>query len=243
VHIKAVVAGVVTSQIETILPGSTVRILIIGCGRMGRGIAMRAAAGKHELVVFDIDSAAAEQLASDLGGMRPDGARIAVAETPADAVPQSDLVILAGAYAVNLEVARELGTEVDGKVVVDISNPLNAMYDGLVTPPGMSAAEWIRDALPKRAHVVKAFNTTFAATLIAGEVSGQILDVFIAGDDQQAKNTVATLVRDGGLNPIDVGALDRARQLEALGLLGITLQARLGTQFGTAWKLIMPVKR
>jgi 8-hydroxy-5-deazaflavin:NADPH oxidoreductase len=200
VHIKAVVAGVVTSQIETILPGSTVRILIIGCGRMGRGIAMRAAAGKHELVVFDIDSAAAEQLASDLGGMRPDGARIAVAETPADAVPQSDLVILAGAYAVNLEVARELGTEVDGKVVVDISNPLNAMYDGLVTPPGMSAAEWIRDA-------------------------------------------VATLVRDGGLNPIDVGALDRARQLEALGLLGITLQARLGTQFGTAWKLIMPVKR
>jgi 8-hydroxy-5-deazaflavin:NADPH oxidoreductase len=167
---------------------------------MGRGIAMRAAAGKHELVVFDIDSAAAEQLASDLGGMRPDGARIAVAETPADAVPQSDLVILAGAYAVNLEVARELGTEVDGKVVVDISNPLNAMYDGLVTPPGMSAAEWIRDA-------------------------------------------VATLVRDGGLNPIDVGALDRARQLEALGLLGITLQARLGTQFGTAWKLIMPVKR
>jgi 8-hydroxy-5-deazaflavin:NADPH oxidoreductase len=200
VHIKAVVAGVVTSQIETILPGSTVRVLIIGCGRMGRGIAMRAAAGKHELVVFDIDSAAAEQLASDLGGMRPDGARIAVAETPADAVPQSDLVILAGAYAVNLEVARELGTEVDGKVVVDISNPLNAMYDGLVTPPGMSAAEWIRDA-------------------------------------------VATLVRDGGLNPIDVGALDRARQLEALGLLGITLQARLGTQFGTAWKLIMPVKR
>jgi hypothetical protein len=80
-------------------------------------------------------------------------------------------------------------------------------------------------------------------TLIVGEVSGQILDVFIAGDDQQAKNTVAALVRDGGLNPIDVGALERARQLEALGLLGITLQGRLGTQFGTAWKLIMPLKR
>jgi hypothetical protein len=209
---------------------------------MGRGIATRAAAGKHELVLFDIDSAAAEQLASDLGGMRPDGARIAVAETPADAVPESDVVILAGAYAVNLEVARELGEEVEGKVVVDISNPLNRTFDGLVTAPGTSAAESIRDALPAAAHVVKAFNTTFAATLVAGEVAGQILDVFIAGDDQRAKDTVATLVRDGGLNPIDVGALERARQLEALGLLGITLQTRLGTQFGTAWKLIMPRK-
>jgi NADPH-dependent F420 reductase len=219
------------------------RILIIGCGNMGRGIAIRAAAGKHELVVFDIDSAASEKLASDLGGTRRDGARIAIAETPADAVPQSDVVILASAYAANLEIARELGAELDGKVVVDISNPLNSTYDGLVTPPGTSAAEFIRDVLPSGARIVKAFNTTFAATLVAGEVSGQILDVFIAGDDQQAKNTVAALVRDGGLNPIDVGALERARQLEALGLLGITLQARLGTQFGTAWKLIMPTKR
>jgi 8-hydroxy-5-deazaflavin:NADPH oxidoreductase len=209
---------------------------------MGRGIATRVAAGKHELVLFDIDAAASERLASDLGGTRPDGARVAIAETPADAVPESDVVILASAYAANLEIARELGSELDGKVVVDISNPLNITYDGLVTPPGTSAAESIRDALPTGARIVKAFNTTFAATLVAGEVSGQILDVFIAGDDQRAKEAVATLVRDGRLNAVDVGSLERARQLEALGLLGITLQGRLGTQFGTAWKLIMPTK-
>jgi 8-hydroxy-5-deazaflavin:NADPH oxidoreductase len=220
-----------------------VRVLIIGCGNMGRGIAVRAAAGKHELVLFDIDAAAAEKLATDLGGMRPGGARVAVAETPADAVPQSDLVILASAYAANVEIARQLGAELDGKVLVDISNPLNATYDGLVTPPGTSAAESIRDVLPDGVRVVKAFNTTFAPTLLAGEVAGQALDVFIAGDDQSAKDTVATLVRDGGLNAIDAGALERARELEALGLLGITLQGRLGTQFGTAWKLIMPIKR
>jgi predicted dinucleotide-binding enzyme len=210
---------------------------------MGRGIAVRAAAGKHELVLYDIDAAASEKLASDLGGLRPGGARVAVAETPADAVPQSDVVILASAYGANLEIARQLGAELDGKVVVDISNPLNGTYDGLVTPPGTSAAESIRDALPGGARVVKAFNTTFAATLVAGEVAGQVLDVFIAGDEQPAKDAVATLVRDGGLNAIDVGSLERARQLEALGLLGITLQGRLGTQFGTAWKLIMPLKR
>lgn len=55
-------------------------------------------------------------------------------------------------------------------------------------------------------------------------------------------DTVARLVRDGGLNAIDVGPLERARQLEAVGFLGIILQARRGTRFGTAGKLVMPAK-
>lgn len=209
---------------------------------MGRGIATRAAAGLHELVLFDINPEAAERLATDLGGIRPGGAKVAVAETPADAVPESDIVILASSFQANLENARKLGAELDGKTVVDISNPLNASYDGLVTPPGTSAAETIRDALSGRSKVVKAFNTTFAGTLLTGRVAGQALDVFIAGDDQSAKDRVATLVRDGEMTAVDVGALERARQLEALGLLGITLQGRLGTHFGTAWKLIMPAR-
>ena len=71
-------------------------------------------------------------------------------------------------------------------------------------------------------------------------MAGQTLDVFIAGDDDAAKAKVAELVKAGGLNAIDVGALDRARQLEALGLLGITLQFRLNTGFGTAWTLVLP---
>jgi 8-hydroxy-5-deazaflavin:NADPH oxidoreductase len=87
---------------------------------------------------------------------------------------------------------------------------------------------------------VKAFNTTFAGTLVTGEVAGQTLDVFLAGDDEAAKETVTTLVQSGGLNVIDAGGLMRARQLEALGLLGITLQSRLNTGFGTAWKLVLP---
>lgn len=123
---------------------------------------------------------------------------------------------------------------------MDISNPLNDTYDGLVTEAGSSAAENIHAALPGGTKVVKAFNTTFASTLVDGEVAGQTLDVFIAGDDAPAKETVGQLVTDGGLNAIDVGGLERARQLEALGLLGITLQSRLDTGFMTAWKLVLP---
>lgn len=215
------------------------RILIIGTGNMGFGIATRLLAGNHQVTLYNKTPDEAHALAAQLAGSAK-GARVAVAANAAEAVPASDVVILAAPYEANVEVARELARPLDGKVVVDISNPLNATYDGLVTPPGTSAAETIRDVLPKGAKLVKAFNTTFAGTLVAGEVAGQPLDVFIAGDDDTAKAKVATLVRDGGLNPIDAGALERARQLEALGLLGITLQGRLNSGFMSGWKLLMP---
>ncbi len=86
--------------------------------------------------------------------------------------------------------------------------------------------------------MVKAFNTTFAGTLVDGEVAGQPLDVFIAGDDADAKETVAELARGGGLNPIDVGPLRRARELERLGFLHMALQDGLGTGYGSAVKVI-----
>ena len=207
-------------------------ILIIGTGNMGRGIATRALAGHNTVTFYDEDGAKAQALASELGA--------AVAGDTSDAIAASDVVVIATPYAASLEVARRLGKSLENKVVVDISNPLNETYTGLVTPPDSSAAEEIRKLLPKSAKLVKAFNTTFAGTLVAGQVAGQPLDVFIAGDDDAAKQSVAQFVKAGGLNAVDVGALDRSRQLEALGLLGITLQFRLNTGFGTAWKLVLP---
>ena len=74
--------------------------------------------------------------------------------------------------------------------------------------------------------------------MIEGEVGGQSLDVFIAGDNDSAKETVAELARSGGLNPIDAGPLRRARELEALGFLHMTLQDGLGTGYGSAVKVV-----
>jgi hypothetical protein len=110
--------------------------------------------------------------------------------------------------------------------VVDISNPLNQTFDALATAPGTSAAEEVATATAG-ATVVKAFNTTFSGTPVEGQVAGQPLDVLIAGDDEEAKKTVTQLVRDGGLRAIDVGPLERARELEGLGFLGIALQQPL----------------
>jgi predicted dinucleotide-binding enzyme len=91
---------------------------------------------------------------------------------------------------------------------------------------------------PGDAKIVKAFNTTFAGTLVEGQVKDQPLDVFIAGDDTDAKNAVSEIVERGGLRVIDAGPLANARYLEGLGFLHIALQMSRGTQFSTAVKLI-----
>ena len=211
-------------------------VTIIGAGNMGRGIGHRLVAGGHDVTVVDRDPEEAEQLVEELRGAAEGSATVEAAGPGAEL--SGEVVILAVYYPGSLEIAGELGDKLAGKVVVDIANPLNETFDGLATAPGTSAAEEVAASAPPGARVVKAFNTTFSGTLVEGEVAGQPLDVFIAGDDDESKGTVAQLVRDGGLRAVDVGPLERARQLEGLGFLGITLQQPLGLHFRSAWKLI-----
>ena len=211
-------------------------VTIIGAGNMGRGIGHRMVAGGHDVTIVDRDPEEAERLAGELRGATEAGATVE-AEGPG-AELRGEVVILAVYYPGNLQIARDLGEELAGKVVVDISNPLNETFDGLATAPGTSAAAEVAAAAPLGARVVKAFNTTFSGTLVEGQVAGQPLDVLIAGDDEEAKEKVSQLVRDGGLRAIDVGPLERARHLEGLGFLGIALQQPMGLNFQSAWKLI-----
>ena len=211
-------------------------VTIIGAGNMGRGIGHILMRGGHSATIVDRDPDQAEQLAEELRGAARSGATVEAAEPGAEL--HGEVVILAVYYPGDLEIVRDLGEKLASKVVVDISNPLNQTFDDLATAPGSSAAEEVAASAPAETRVVKAFNTTFAPTLVDGQVAGQPLDVLIAGDDEEAKETVAQLARDGGLRAIDVGALKRARQLEGLGFLGIALQQPLGLNFQSAWKLI-----
>ncbi len=137
-----------------------------------------------------------------------------------------DVVVLAVPYGAVAGIVAERGAQLAGKVVVDITNPVDfATFDSLVVPADGSAAAEIAAALP-RSRVVKAFNTTFAATLASGTVGGQQpTTVLIAGDDADAKSLLAGIVSAGGLRAIDAGSLRRARELEALGFLQIALAA------------------
>jgi len=209
-------------------------VTIVGAGNMARGIATRLLAGGSVVRIVAPTIEHATNLADELG--RTGGS---VTGTGLQEPLRGEVVVLATPYEAALDVVSTRGDELDGKIVVDISNPVDwATFDRLVTPADSSAAEEIAKRLPSNAPVVKAFNTTFAATLGIGEVGGQQLDVFLAGDDEDAKATVARLVKAGGLNAIDTGPLRRARQLEQLGFLHMALQDKLGTGFGSTIKII-----
>ena len=202
-------------------------VTIIGAGNMGRGIGTRLVAGGHKVTFVDANPETAQKAAADLK-----------AEAATLDAPLGDVVVLAVWYGTNIEIAKQLGSKLAGKVVVDIANPLNSTYDGLATAADSSSAEDLAKAVAAGAKVVKAFNTTFAGTLIAGEAGGQKLDVFIAGDDADAKAKVSQLVTDGGMRAIDAGPLHRARQIESMQLLHIVLQGTLGTNWGSTVKIL-----
>jgi hypothetical protein len=210
-------------------------VTIIGSGNMGRGIGTRAVAGGHSVIFVDANPEVAAKAAADVKAAAKNGATVSAASLDAEL---GDVVVLAVWYGTNIEIAKQLGAKLAGKVVVDIANPLNSTYDGLATAPDSSSAEDLAKAVAAGAKVVKAFNTTFAGTLLAGSVAGQPLDVFIAGDDADAKSKVSQLVTDGGMRAIDTGPLHRARQIEAMQLLQITLQGALGTNWGSAIKIL-----
>ena len=205
-------------------------VTIIGTGNMARAIGSRVLSGGHGLTVVGKDQERAQGVASDLGEGN-------VSTAVAGAEFGGDVIVLAVYYPDAREAVEQYRDRLAGKPVVDITNPVNETYDALVVPADSSATQELSRLAPD-AHFVKAFNTTFARTLSSGEVSGQQLDVLIAGDDSAAKDAVAELARDGGLNPIDAGPQSRARELEALGLLHMTLQEQLGSGFASAVKLI-----
>ena len=136
-----------------------------------------------------------------------------------------DVVVLAVPHPAVAEILQTRGESLGGKVVVDITNPLDfATFDSLTVPADGSAAAEIAAALPQ-SRVLKAFNTNFAGSLAAGVVGSVPTTVLIAGDDAEAKSTLAGVVTSGGLNAVDAGALKRARELEAVGFLQLTLAA------------------
>lgn len=136
-----------------------------------------------------------------------------------------DLVILAVPYPALAKLAQQYQAQLAGKVVVDITNPLNFdTWDSLVVPADSSAAQQLQAALPD-SQVLKAFNTNFAATLTSGKVGANTTTVLVAGDDDHAKQVLKDALSKSPLKVMDAGKLKRARELEAMGFMQMTLAA------------------
>jgi predicted dinucleotide-binding enzyme len=201
-------------------------ITIIGTGTMARGIATRALAGGHTATLLGTTPEKARALAGELSGDVREGTAIS-----------GDVVVLAVWYQALDDVLGRYGDQLAGRTVVDITNPVDPQTYAPLTVEAGSAAQEIAAKAPG-AKVVKAFNTTFAGTLVEGHVGGQPLDVLLASDDEEAKAKVRELVESGGMRALDAGPLAHARQLEGAGYVHMAIQPGLGGTYATALKIV-----
>ncbi|MEU8628949.1 NAD(P)-binding domain-containing protein [Streptomyces sp. NPDC048669] len=185
-------------------------ISIIGTGNMARTIGALAVAGGNTVEVLGRDHAKAADLAEALGGGATTGEW--------GAVPAGDIVIVALLFDSVVPTVAMYGSALAGKVIVDISNPFNSTSDGLAHREVTSIAQEVAKVAPASAGVVKGFNTVFRHVLENGRP-----DVFIAGDNVQAKADVEVFIKSLGMRPMDAGGLEMAHWLEGAGVLTMGL--------------------
>lgn len=149
-----------------------------------------------------------------------------------------DIVVVALPYGAYDEVLTPYAAALNGKIVVDPSNPIDFNTgDSVITPAGSSAAALLADKYAG-SRVVKAFNTNFAGTLAAGTVGEVPTTVLVAGDDADAKDAVRALVTAGGLRVADAGGLQRAHELESIGAVQIGLAASGQVQWTNGFAVV-----
>ncbi|HEY8863602.1 MAG TPA: NADPH-dependent F420 reductase [Candidatus Dormibacteraeota bacterium] len=205
-------------------------IAIIGAGNVGKALAKSAVKAGHSVTLSAKTADHAAEAAKATGAK--------AAPSNVEAVKNAEIVIVAVPYDKLGEVFRDLGSSVDGKVVIDATNHVD-MENIAKVLGSPSNAEEIQTRHPK-VRVVKAFNYAFASRMADPSVDSVKLDGFVAGDDQPAKEQVLELVESIGFRPIDAGPLVMARVLEGMAFLNVSLQIRYGWPWQNGWKLAGP---
>jgi len=188
---------------------ATKRIGIIGDGHVGSALARGLKRAGHDVRAVGND-------------------KTALRET----VSWAETILLAVPFAAIDGVVSDVGNLMEGKVLIDVTNALDANMS-LAVGFTTTGAEELQRKVPK-ARVVKAFNTVFAQHMDSGRLGNESLSAFVAGDDSSAKTSVLELAREIGFDAVDAGPLKNARMLEPLALFNIQLGYVLGigTQIG-----------
>ena len=204
-------------------------IAIIGAGNVGSALARAFVRSGHDVTITARNAERVSGVASATGAR-------AVA-TNAEAARSADVIVLATPFTSAAEVAAEIRNVARGRVIVDTTNRMSFGPTGPDMDTTISNAEELAALLPD-SHVVKAFNTLFASNQADPILDDVQLDGFVAGDDGASKARVLSLVASIGLEPVDVGPLARARQLESLAFLNISLNATRNGAWRSGWKLV-----
>jgi len=195
-------------------PAAAETIALIGTGNVGAALGRRFAEQGHTVVYGSRTPAAAD--VAELVRVTGHGA---VALAPAAAAAGSHVVVIAVPWTAAEDVVRGLG-DLSGKVLVDPTNPRVMAADGFADYPPLADSNAERMArLAPKAHVVKAFSTLGAETMLDPSLAKGPVTIPVVGDDREAKAVVAGLARAIGLEAVDVGPLRHARIIEGLHYL------------------------
>lgn len=212
-------------------------IAVIGAtGNMGSAISKSLSMGNYRLLLCSDDKGKVQQILNDIKSINP-SADVDVSDCSAKASWEADIIIAAVPFQAEKEVAEKIKEVANQKIVISIANPLDETYNGLVTASDTSAAEELQKLLPN-SKVIKAFNTTFAADFSSPVIDGKQADAFIAGNDEEALQTVSELVSTAGFNPIIAGDLSVSRTLENMQLLLIQLGIKYNYNWLAGWKIL-----
>lgn len=212
-------------------------IAIIGAtGSMGSALAKSLAKGNYRLLLKANNQDKLNTLISEIVSTTA-SADVESVVCTSEASWEADIIIMAVPFSAEKETAAKIKKVANQKIVISIANPLNETYDGLVTAPGTSAAEELQKILPN-SKVIKAFNTSFAANFSTPVIDGKQTDALIAGDDEEALQTVSELVTTAGFNPIIAGNLSVSHTLENMQLLLIQLGLKYNYNWHAGWKIL-----
>ena len=202
------------------------KVGILGTGAVGRALGTGFAEAGHDVMLGSRDAANAKARA----WVATTGTR-ASAGTFAQAAAFGEVIVLATLWSGTENAMKLAGPlAIGGKVVMDVTNPLVFSSDA---PPAMalghrdSGGQRVQRLLPK-ARVVKVFNTVGTAHMVNPEFPGGPPDMFICGNDDEAKQIVTDLCKRFGWPTIDIGGMEDAQLLEAMYRVWVLYGLRTG---------------
>ncbi|QNA44776.1 NADPH-dependent F420 reductase [Lacibacter sediminis] len=192
---------------------TTTKVAVIGLGNIGTAVASNLVKGNHAVIVADRTIAKANALAQQLGSL-------AQAMDIPSAIKEADVIVLAIWFNGIKEVLQQYATELEGKIIVDPSNPIAPDENGgfkKIIGEQESAGEIIASLLPKNAKLAKALGTLGVASLTNAAFQQPLNVLFYATEDCSITEVVEQLIRDNGFEPVRIGGFDQSIRIEVFG--------------------------
>lgn len=190
------------------------KVAVIGLGNIGTAVATNLVKGNRSVIIADKTFEKATELAKKLGNLTQPA-------TIADAIKQSEIVVLAIYFDPIKEFFKTYATELEGKIIVDPSNPIGLDENGgfkKIISADESAGELLSSLLPNGAKLAKAMGTLGAASLASAAFQTPEKAVqFYATDDTSINTEIEELIRDNGFEPLRVGGLNQSIRIEVFG--------------------------